>query len=303
MIDLTGKKFSLLTVLGISANRVRNVLSWDCICECGNTKVVAGADLRTGDTKSCGCMKWKGIKKDITGEKRGSLTAVSSTGVKCSNGDYKWNFICECGNTAILSIGAFNSKKYPCCKSCSRKRRAESNRTHGFGNTHKTYRAWCKIKDRCFNVESKDYPTYGARGIGMAQAFIDDFMNFYKEIGEAPKDGKRWSVDRIDHTKDYEPGNIRWATDCQQARNKGKSKANTSGVTGVLWDSKTDKFGKIHLYAAAIWSSYEIKNNRKCYSVKKLGLLPAFALACKYREDKIKELNALGFEYSENHGQ
>jgi len=34
---------------------------------------VAGADLRAGDTISCGCKKNKGKQKDITGQKRGSL--------------------------------------------------------------------------------------------------------------------------------------------------------------------------------------------------------------------------------------
>jgi hypothetical protein len=45
MIDLTGKTFGMLQVIGKSETRKRNVLSWDCKCECGNTITVAGADL------------------------------------------------------------------------------------------------------------------------------------------------------------------------------------------------------------------------------------------------------------------
>lgn len=310
-IDLTNQKFGLLTVIGVSSTRLRNILSWDCVCDCGNTKIVAGADLRAGDTISCGCKKNMGKQKDITGQKRGALTAVSSTGEKCSNGDYKWNFVCDCGNTAIMSLGNFGSKKSPCCKICGKRNAIAAHTTHGFKNNHKTYKAWCKIKERCFNPNSPDYETYGAKGITVHPFFVEDFMNFYNEIGEAPKDGIKWSVDRIDYTKGYEPGNVRWATDSQQARNKGKSRSNTSGFTGVSWDNKKytlkDGTQKEILYAKAMWNIVDELGNGKIemkrFAVAEFGLLPSFAMACIYREQKIKELNELGYGYSYNHGK
>ena len=70
--DLTGKKFGMLTVLGSSTQRLRNVFSWDCVCDCGNQKTVAGADLRCGDVKSCGCNKGK-KPADITKKKSFSV--------------------------------------------------------------------------------------------------------------------------------------------------------------------------------------------------------------------------------------
>lgn len=48
IIDLVGKKFGKLLVLNQSATRLRNVLAWNCLCDCGNAKTVTGADLRTG---------------------------------------------------------------------------------------------------------------------------------------------------------------------------------------------------------------------------------------------------------------
>lgn len=54
LIDLTGKQFGLLTVLGRSSKKAVRV-KWRCICECGNEIVVEGQHLRSGATISCGC--------------------------------------------------------------------------------------------------------------------------------------------------------------------------------------------------------------------------------------------------------
>jgi len=64
-VDETGKKYGRLTVLeyqGRSKNR--NAL-WLCLCECGNTVVVKGCLLRSGTTKSCGCLKREIAKEAI----------------------------------------------------------------------------------------------------------------------------------------------------------------------------------------------------------------------------------------------
>lgn len=308
-VDLKNKKFGLLTALRVSETRVRDTMSWDCLCDCGNTKIIAGADLRRGDTNSCGCQQRKNKGKDITGQKRGSLTAVSTTGVSCSNGDYKWNFVCDCGESRILSLGNFGSKENLSCKTCASKRVQLRRTTHGHSHeSNKTYRTWCKIRERCFSPNCQDFKDYGAKGIVVEQYFLDDFLNFYNYIGEAPNDGQKWSIDRIDHTKDYERGNIRWATDAQQARNKGKMKNNSSGYTGVQWDNKLHPDGKKStLYASAVWTEFSSTGvsyqRKKAFSTKKYGIMEAFCMATQYRENKLKELNELGYGYADNHGK
>lgn len=58
IIDLTGKKFGRLTVLKKSEVEHKNHIAyWICQCDCGNVVEVAGASLRSGGTKSCGCYK------------------------------------------------------------------------------------------------------------------------------------------------------------------------------------------------------------------------------------------------------
>ena len=135
----------------------------------------------------------------------------------------------------------------------------------------------------------------------MSDNFVNNFGAFYAEIGEYPKDGKKYSVERIDNSLGYVEGNIKWLEIEKQARNKHKLANNTSGFTGVhiSWNKKTGK----KVQAVATWYSASGKKTTKTFAVGKYGLLEAFAMACAYRESKIKELNELGFDYSENHGK
>lgn len=54
-IDLDGKVFGRLMVLGFSGKTPRRASLWLCQCECGNRKVIVGQHLRTGKSTSCGC--------------------------------------------------------------------------------------------------------------------------------------------------------------------------------------------------------------------------------------------------------
>lgn len=52
----------------------------------------------------------------------------------------------------------------------------------------------------------------------MCSEWRKDFQKFLAHIGKRP--GPGYSVDRIDNNKGYEPGNVRWATPKEQARNR-----------------------------------------------------------------------------------
>ena len=50
-INLVGKKFGELQVIRESFSKNRT--SWECLCSCGNTVIVLGVNLTTGNTTSC----------------------------------------------------------------------------------------------------------------------------------------------------------------------------------------------------------------------------------------------------------
>lgn len=66
-LDLTNQRFGRLVakrkVLGHSGHTVTkggwHTISamWECICDCGNTHIVASKNLKSGMTKSCGCLR------------------------------------------------------------------------------------------------------------------------------------------------------------------------------------------------------------------------------------------------------
>lgn len=57
IIDLTGMRFGRLTVIERNGKNKCGDARWLCKCDCGNTTSVIGSKLRTGWTKSCGCLQ------------------------------------------------------------------------------------------------------------------------------------------------------------------------------------------------------------------------------------------------------
>lgn len=55
-IDLTGRKFTRLTVIKRGPNK-KNATRWRCICDCGTTTLVHSYSLLKETSKSCGCLK------------------------------------------------------------------------------------------------------------------------------------------------------------------------------------------------------------------------------------------------------
>lgn len=56
IIDLLGQKFGRLLVVRKTDQRIGHSVVWECLCDCGNRKLVASTNLRRGTTKSCRCL-------------------------------------------------------------------------------------------------------------------------------------------------------------------------------------------------------------------------------------------------------
>jgi len=85
------------------------------------------------------------------------------------------------------------------------------------------YKIWDAMNQRCHNPKSSGYRIYGARGITVDPTWRGKggFVRFLDHIG--PRPGERYSVDRIDGSRGYEPGNVCWATDFEQQAHTSRS--------------------------------------------------------------------------------
>lgn len=77
-LDLTGEKFNRLTVLEFSKKGNRGRTYWKCICDCGNITVVSTDDLRSGHSKSCGCLQREKIRGNTNRRKGFGESSVNT---------------------------------------------------------------------------------------------------------------------------------------------------------------------------------------------------------------------------------
>lgn len=112
------------------------------------------------------------------------------------------------------------------------------------------------MKNRCTNPKHESWPNYGGRGISVCERWTgpDGFYNFVRDVGMPPD--YTMSLDRVDNDGDYEPGNVRWATQTQQIRNRrrdgnyGKRGLDAGDVLRILADIEA---GVPYLVIAAEW--------------------------------------------------
>lgn len=83
-------------------------------------------------------------------------------------------------------------------------------------------------KQRCTNPNSNAFADYGGRGIEFRFPTVRAFAEWVL-YNLGPKPSLLHSLDRVDNNRHYEPGNLRWATRQEQARNKRTYKRTVNG--------------------------------------------------------------------------
>ena len=124
--DMVGARLECVTVLRRDESHQKGGgIWWVCLCKCGNEFSASGKSLRSGSTKSCGCLrKQRKPRIDITGQKFNRLTAVEYVG------ENRWKCVCECGNETKVQLGKLKSGHTKSCgcfsrENVSRRRRAK----------------------------------------------------------------------------------------------------------------------------------------------------------------------------------
>ena len=104
-----GNVYGYLTVIERAENTKDGRAQWLCQCKCGNTTVVLGKHLRSGNTKSCGCYQKERATQsnlsrteNLVGKKFLKLTVLSEAGFSEKNNygkrDRIYECLCDCGN-------------------------------------------------------------------------------------------------------------------------------------------------------------------------------------------------------------
>jgi hypothetical protein len=147
---------------------------------------------------------------DLIGHRFGMLVVVRYVGAN-KNRAAVWACSCDCGGERI-TLG--NSLRRGNAVTCGCK---PGNYKHG-GYRTRAYNIRHSIIGRCHNERNKDFGSYGGRGISVCSRWIESLSKFLEDMGEPPT--PQHSIDRIDNSGNYEPGNCRWATADEQGKNK-----------------------------------------------------------------------------------
>ncbi len=210
--DLVGQKFGLWTVISRSkVGKFRDVF-WNCICDCGTEREVRGRALKSGESKSCGCLNRTismDTVKDLTGQRFGRWTVLEIQRIKKNNKSRVfWLCRCDCGNEKVVAGRTLNSGHSQSCgclhKESLSKANTLENGVAAFNKVYKAYKRGAKDRGLIFELTKEKFKE------------ITKMDCYY--CGDAPSNvGKSLSItdnyiyngiDRLDNNVGYVIGNV-----------------------------------------------------------------------------------------------
>ena len=158
----------------------------------------------TGDTYGSGVVLWEATPQ-----------------IRADNGQARRMFEleCVCGKRYTARMDHLRAGRSTSCGCYQREIAAKPRQRTGAGAHNPERRALYNARQRCTNPNDARWADYGGRGIEVAAYWQgkDGMRRFLDYIGPRPEGT---SIDRIDNDGNYEEGNMRWATDAEQAANK-----------------------------------------------------------------------------------
>lgn len=116
------------------------------------------------------------------------------------------------------------------CRACSSKKSGVSRRTHGLNNSNsRLHVTWANMKRRCLNPKGSEVKKYA--GVTLCDEWVDfePFMEWSLANGYS----ESLTIDRIESSLGYSPGNCRYVDYSVQAANRKLTDKNKSGHVGI----------------------------------------------------------------------
>lgn len=99
--------------------------AWECRCECGNLRVVDAGSLRSGNSRSCGCLnaettaaRNRSQRDDLVGRTFGKLTAFEHLEAGTERSYSAERCRCECGAVCVVSSHLLRTGEQTNCAAC-----------------------------------------------------------------------------------------------------------------------------------------------------------------------------------------
>ena len=216
IIDLTGKRFGKLLVIKRikppAHLKSKGDTFWKCLCGCGNITIVRGYSLRN-KTKSCGCLKILPLRFNLTGQRFGKLVVIKREG-NAKQGSALWKCECDCGGKTITQSTYLRNGTTKSC-GCLKKTTGKNNaQWKGYGEIYSNY--WTNLirsaKRRNLQFEITQKMVWEKFIQQKGKCALSGILLKHYPSRTKNKGSDSASLDRIDSTKGYVQGNIRWVS-------------------------------------------------------------------------------------------
>jgi hypothetical protein len=114
-----------------------------------------------------------------------------------------------------------NGHRQADCVGCARRRYLNA--------TSPEHRSWRCMRQRCNNPKDVSYRYYGGKGVTIDPLWADSFDAFEHALGPRPEGT---TLHRLDRTRGYVPGNVKWATWEEQHEHRRKPENRTLTLDG-----------------------------------------------------------------------
>lgn len=246
-----GQRFGRLTVIEQGEDYIcksKRIKRWICQCDCGKQTLSYQHHLLAGKTsacKNCASLKyWDNKLQDLTGYHFGKFTVIKQVEKPqhIKNRGRYWLCKCDCGNERIISTKDINRKLYISCGECIQYNTYDLSGEYGIGYTSKGEKFYFDLED--YDL-IKEY-SWSKTSLGYLIAYIkgsdNDFVYMHRLVLGLTNNNK-YDVDHEKHNVyDNRKEMLRICTHQENIMNSKLSKNNTSGITGVRYDSKVNKW-------------------------------------------------------------